>query len=150
MIDKEITIIPQMGRIQSLTHLNTCKGPRCADVTFPAKTVTRLHIIPVDASGNNGFREVEVWATSGPQYSNNTCVNQVMVTQTIPQAATTQIEPRSWTRKKLFGCIHVSDQNAPPLQVKQMKQVKQVKQVKQIANNVLKLASMEVPSAILR
>ena len=52
--------------------------------------------------------------------------------------------------KKLFGCIHVSDQNAPPLQMKQVKQVKQMKQVKQIANNVLKLTSMEVPSAILR
>jgi len=73
--------------------------------------------------------------------------------------------------KKLFGCIHVSDQNAPPLQMKQVKQVKQVKQMKQIANNVLKgkkaagfwlpiwkhshqanarqLTSMEVPSAIL-
>ena len=40
--------------------------------------------------------------------------------------------------KKLFGCIHGSDQNAPPLQMKQVKQVKQVKQMKQIANNVLK------------
>ena len=60
------------------------QGPRCADVTFPEKTVTWLHIIPVDASGSNGYREVEVWATTGPQYSNNTCVNKVTVTQTIP------------------------------------------------------------------
>ncbi len=59
-------------------------GPRCADVTFPEKTVTWLHLIPVDASGNNGYREVEVWATTGPQYSNNTCVNKRIVTQTIP------------------------------------------------------------------
>src|SRR2546429_8451787 len=44
------------------------QGPRCADVTFPEKTITWLHIIPLDASGNNGFREVEVWATTGPQY----------------------------------------------------------------------------------
>jgi len=65
-------------------------GPRCADVTFPQKTVTWLHIIPVDASGNNGYREVEVWATTGPQYSNNTCVNKTTVPQTIPQAATAQ------------------------------------------------------------
>jgi hypothetical protein len=65
-------------------------GPRCADVTFPEKTVTWLHIIPVDASGNNGYSEVEVWATTGPQYSNNTCVNKVTVTQTIPQAAMMQ------------------------------------------------------------
>ena len=47
-------------------------------------------IVPLDASGNNGFREVEVWATSGPQYSNKTCVNKITVPQTIPQAATTQ------------------------------------------------------------
>jgi hypothetical protein len=59
-------------------------GPRCADITFPEKTVTLLHITPVDASGNNGYSEVEVWATTGPQYSNNTCVNQVQVTQTVP------------------------------------------------------------------
>ena len=61
-------------------------GPRCADVTFPQKTITWLHIIPVDASGNNGYSEVEVWATTGPQYSNNTCVNKKTVPQTIPQA----------------------------------------------------------------
>ncbi len=61
------------------------QGPRCADVTFPEKTITSLHIIPVDASGNNGYREVEVWATTGPQYSNNTCVNKITVSQTVPQ-----------------------------------------------------------------
>ena len=66
------------------------QGPRCADLTFPEKTIIWLHITPIDASGNNGYREVEVWSTTGPQYSNNTCVNQVMVTQTIAQAATTQ------------------------------------------------------------
>ncbi len=59
-------------------------GPRCVDVTFLAKTVTWLRIQPVDASGNNGYREVEVWATTGPQYANITCVNKKMVTQTIP------------------------------------------------------------------
>ena len=61
------------------------QGPRCADVTFPQKTVTWLHLIPVDASGTNGYSEVEVWATTGPQYSNNTCVNKVPVPQTIPR-----------------------------------------------------------------
>jgi hypothetical protein len=66
-------------------------GPRCSDVIFPEKTVTWLHIIPVDASGNNGLREVEVWASTGPQYSNNTCVNKVTLSQTIPQAATTYV-----------------------------------------------------------
>jgi len=75
-------------------------GPRCADVTFPEKTVTWLHIIPVDASGNNGFREVEVWTTTGPQYSNNICVHKVTVTQTIPQAVMTQ-------NQRLFNAMSV-------------------------------------------
>src|SRR6266568_6628685 len=57
------------------------QGPRCADVTFPEKTVTWLHLIAVDASGNNGYSEIEVWATTGPQYSNNTCVNHLTLTQ---------------------------------------------------------------------
>ena len=69
------------------------QGPRCADVIFPEKTITWLHIIPVDASGNNGYREVEVWATTGSQYSNNTCVNKITILQTIPQAVTTQNYP---------------------------------------------------------
>jgi hypothetical protein len=60
-------------------------GPRCADITLPVKTITWLHIVPVDASGNNGYSEVEVWAISGPQYSNNTCVNKQTIPQTIPQ-----------------------------------------------------------------
>lgn len=60
------------------------QGPRCADITLPEKTITSLHIIPVDASGNNGFREIEVWATTGPQYSKNTCVNKVTISYTIP------------------------------------------------------------------
>lgn len=60
------------------------QGPRCADITLPEKTVTWVHIIPIDASGNNGLREVEAWATTGPQYSNNTCVNKRTVAQTIP------------------------------------------------------------------
>ncbi|GAC1435099.1 MAG: hypothetical protein NVSMB54_34560 [Ktedonobacteraceae bacterium] len=67
-------------------------GPRCVDVTFPEKTVTWLHIIPVDASGNNGYSEVEVWATTGPQYSNNTCVNRITVTQTVPQTSRSSLE----------------------------------------------------------
>lgn len=77
------------------------QGPRCADVTFPEKTITSLHIIPVDASGNNGYREVEVWATTGPQYSNNTCVNKKMISQTIPQAVMTQ-------NQLLFNAMSVS------------------------------------------
>ncbi len=50
-------------------------GPRCVDITFPDKTVTWVSVFPWDSSGNNGYREIEVWATSGQQYSNNTCVN---------------------------------------------------------------------------
>ncbi|MBV9021448.1 MAG: hypothetical protein JO125_07325 [Chloroflexi bacterium] len=59
------------------------QGPRCIDVTFPQKAITWLHILPVDASGNNGYSEVEVWTTSGPQYSNNTCVNKLTVTEMV-------------------------------------------------------------------
>jgi DNA-binding XRE family transcriptional regulator len=70
-------------------------GPRCADSTFPARTVTWLQIIPVDASGTNGFREVEVWATTGPQYSNNTCVNKVMVAQTVLQPGIRRLDNRA-------------------------------------------------------
>ena len=80
------------------------QGPRCADVTFPEKTVTWLHIIPLDASGNNGYSEVEVWATTGPQYSNNTCVNKVTVSQTISQAATTQ--NKATFKRPLLAIMH--------------------------------------------
>jgi len=76
-------------------------GPRCADVTFPEKTVTWLHIIPVDASGTNGYSEVEVWATTGPQYSNNSCVNKVAVTQTVPEALGELVG--FW--KEAMGCV---------------------------------------------
>ena len=64
------------------------EGPRCADVTFPTKTITSLQVIPIDASGNNGYSEIEVWATTGPQYSNNTCINTVVIPQTLVNSAT--------------------------------------------------------------
>lgn len=52
----------------------TSGGPRCFDVTFAARTVTSVTLEPYDASGTNGLKEIEVWATSGQQYSNNSCV----------------------------------------------------------------------------
>lgn len=55
----------------------TSGGPRCIDVTFSSKTITSMTIEPVDQSGNNGLREVEVWATTGQQYSNSTCVMKI-------------------------------------------------------------------------
>ncbi|MBN8595701.1 MAG: S8 family serine peptidase [Anaerolineae bacterium] len=58
-------------------------GPRCADITFPARTITWVRVIPVDSNGNNGFREIEVYATTGQQYTNNTCVNPKSVTPTL-------------------------------------------------------------------
>jgi RHS repeat-associated protein len=58
----------------------TSGGPRCADVTFPAKTVSWVNIIPADAGGNNGLREVEIWATTGQQYSYNSCVMKYNLT----------------------------------------------------------------------
>ena len=57
-------------------------GPRCADVTIPAKMVTWLNVIPTDASGTTGLSEVEVWATTGQQYSGNTCPIQYTLTPT--------------------------------------------------------------------
>jgi hypothetical protein len=50
-------------------------GPRCVDVSFPKKAVTWINLVPSDASGNNGYGEVAVWATSGPQSSSNACSN---------------------------------------------------------------------------
>lgn len=52
----------------------TSGGPRCFDVTFGARTVTSVTLEPYDASGTNGLKEVEIWATTGSQYSNNSCV----------------------------------------------------------------------------
>ena len=59
---------------------------RAADMVCFNGPTGGQEIIPVDASGNNGYSEVEVWATTGPQYSNNICVNKIMVPQTMPQA----------------------------------------------------------------
>ena len=50
-------------------------GPRCADINFSNKTVTWVTIYPNDASGNNGYKEIEIWAISGPQSSGNYCSN---------------------------------------------------------------------------
>ncbi|GEM_PF-2643463 len=66
--------------IQSIDMISA--GPRCADITFPAKTVTWVNVIPFDSSGNNGFREVEIWATTGEQFSSNSCVNKLNRTPT--------------------------------------------------------------------
>ena len=55
-------------------------GPRCIDVSFPEKTVNGVQLLPFDASGTNGFSEVEVWATTGVQTSGNTCSNTKTIT----------------------------------------------------------------------
>lgn len=52
----------------------TSGGPRCVDVNFGARSATSVTFQPYDASGTNGLRDIEVWATTGPQYSNNSCV----------------------------------------------------------------------------
>jgi hypothetical protein len=52
-------------------------GPRCADVRFPAKAVSWVVVEPYDASGNNGFREVQIWDNSGTVHSSITCPNIV-------------------------------------------------------------------------
>ncbi|HEY1391670.1 MAG TPA: serine/threonine-protein kinase [Ktedonobacterales bacterium] len=50
-------------------------GPRCANINFSDKTVRWVTIYPNDASGNNGYKEIEIWATTGPQSSGNSCSN---------------------------------------------------------------------------
>lgn len=52
-------------------------GPRCADVRFPAKAASWVVVEPYDASGNNGFREVQIWDNSGTVHSSITCPNIV-------------------------------------------------------------------------
>ncbi len=50
-------------------------GPRCADITFSSRTVNWVHIYPWDSSGANGYKEIEIWSTTGPQSSGLTCSN---------------------------------------------------------------------------
>ncbi len=68
----------------------TSAGPRCAEIRFPDKTVTWVGVLPWDTSGDNGFREIEVWATTGQQYSDNSCV---MVQNVTPQSASVSDPP---------------------------------------------------------
>ena len=49
------------------------QGPRCVDVTFPAKTVTWVNLLP--SGYQPGYREVQIWATTGPQSSPDACAN---------------------------------------------------------------------------
>jgi hypothetical protein len=50
-------------------------GRRCVNLTFGDQTVTSVTIHPDDASGNNGLKEVEIWAVDGNQSSGNSCTN---------------------------------------------------------------------------
>lgn len=52
-------------------------GPRCAEVSFPARSVSWVNVVPIDASGKNGFKEVQIWDTTGSVYSQNNCVNKL-------------------------------------------------------------------------
>ncbi len=58
----------------------TSGGPRCADVSFPKKQVSWVTVVPTDASGNNGFREVQVWDDKGSVSSQNNCVMKYSLT----------------------------------------------------------------------
>ena len=51
-------------------------GRQCADISFPAKTVQWIQVIPFEyGSMTVGYEEIDVWATVGEQWSNNTCSN---------------------------------------------------------------------------
>ncbi len=60
----------------------TSGGPRCAQVDFPAKAVNWVNVLPDDASGNNGFREIQIWGSDGAVNHNNNCVMKFNVTPT--------------------------------------------------------------------
>lgn len=58
----------------------TSGGPRCADVTIPAKQVSWINVVPTDASGNNGYRDIQIWDTGGSVVSQNNCVMKYSLT----------------------------------------------------------------------
>jgi hypothetical protein len=58
----------------------TSGGPRCAEASFPAKTVSWVNVVPTDSSGNNGYREVQIWDTAGSVSSQNNCVKKYQYT----------------------------------------------------------------------
>jgi len=60
-------------------------GRRCAAVAFPTQTVSWVNIVPFDSSGNNGYREIQIWTDTGTAYSTNNCANNISVT---PQPGT--------------------------------------------------------------
>lgn len=60
----------------------TSGGPRCAEVSFSARTVSWVNVVPTDSSGNNGYREVQLWDTAGSVSSQNNCVKKYQLTPT--------------------------------------------------------------------
>lgn len=58
----------------------TSGGPRCAEVAFPEKTVSWVNVVPTDSSGNNGYKDVQIWDTAGTVASQNNCVKKYQVT----------------------------------------------------------------------
>lgn len=54
-------------------------GPRCADVYFPPRSVTWVHVRPF-ADTASRIREVHVWAAGSPQYSSFWCWNVRVMT----------------------------------------------------------------------
>lgn len=78
-LEQNVSSIRDPHDAYHITLFDRAKNFYYVDKDTPVKTITWLHIIPVDASGTNGYSEVEVWATTGPQFSNNTCVHQVIL-----------------------------------------------------------------------
>src|SRR6266487_1713677 len=58
----------------------TSGGPRCAQISFSPITVTSVNVVPFDSSGSNGYREIQIWDTSGVVASENNCVMKFQVT----------------------------------------------------------------------
>jgi murein DD-endopeptidase MepM/ murein hydrolase activator NlpD len=53
---------------------------RCVDVTIPTKLVDWIVFYPTEGAAGHGYREIEIWASTGEQYSDNTCANKLNVT----------------------------------------------------------------------
>ena len=55
---------------------------RCVDVSFPTKIVNWIVFYPTEGAALHGYREIEIWAATGEQYSDNTCANKLNLTPT--------------------------------------------------------------------
>lgn len=73
-VTEKVALAFSDGTISDPIDMNSL-GNQCADIAFAPKTVTWVEVIPWGGGTGHGFREIELWATTGVQQSNNVCVN---------------------------------------------------------------------------